>query len=96
MSLTNEYYIKGISKIHKVSQWGTVTRFVKIWFAQNILGKHFFFKTLIIIIIFYYYYFWLCWVFVSVRGLSLLVASGFVAVRGPLIAVASPVVEHGL
>ena len=35
-------------------------------------------------------YFWLCWVFVAARGLSL------VAVGGLLIAVASLVAEHGL
>ena len=49
-------------------------------------------------------YFWLHWVFVAARGLSLVAASGgysslrllFIAVRGLLIAVASLVVEHGL
>ena len=44
-------------------------------------------------------YFWLCWVFVSVRGLSLIVASGgplFIAVRGPLTIAASLVAEHRL
>ena len=42
--------------------------------------------------------FWLHWVFVAARGLSLVAASGgySVAVRGLLIAVASLVVEHGL
>ena len=40
--------------------------------------------------------FWLCWVFVSVRGLSLVAASGgplFIAVRGPLTVAASLVAE---
>ena len=44
-------------------------------------------------------YFWLCWVFVSVRGLSLVVASGghsSIALRGPLTIAASLVVEHRL
>ena len=44
-------------------------------------------------------YLWLCWVFVSVRGLSLVVASGgplFIAVRRPLIIAASLVAEHRL
>ena len=44
-------------------------------------------------------YLWLCWVFVAVRGRSLVVASGgllFVAVCGLLIAVTSLVAEHGL
>ena len=36
---------------------------------QNLDYLFFFFK-------FFYFYFWLCWVFVSVRGLSLVVASG--------------------
>ena len=43
-------------------------------------------------------YFWLCWVFVAVHGLSLVVVSGgllFVEVRGLLISVASLVAEHG-
>ena len=39
---------------------------------------------------FIYFYFWLHWVFVAARGLSL------VAARGLLIAVASLVVEHRL
>ena len=45
------------------------------------------------------FYFWLHWVFVAARGLSLVVAIGgllFVVVCGPLIAVASLVAEHGL
>ena len=44
-------------------------------------------------------YFWLHWVFVAVCELSLVAASGghsSVAVRGLLIAVASPVAEHRL
>ena len=44
-------------------------------------------------------YVWLCWVFVSVRGLSLVVARGgplFIAVRGPLIIAASLVAVHRL
>ena len=39
---------------------------------------------------------WLHWVFVAVRGLSLVVALLLVAMRGLLIAVASLVAEHGL
>ena len=44
------------------------------------------------------FFFWLCWVFVAARGLSLVAASGgySVVVHGLLIAVASLVVEHGL
>ena len=52
----------------------------------------FFFKYLFI-------YLWLCWVSVSVRGLSLVVASGghsSIAVRGPLTIAASLVAEHRL
>ena len=49
---------------------------------------------------FFLIYFWLCWVFVSVRGLSLVAASGdhppFITVRGPLIIAASLVAEHRL
>ena len=45
-----------------------------------------------------YLYFWLHWVFIAVRGLSLVVASGAysVVVCGLLIVVASLVAEHGL
>ena len=48
--------------------------------------------------IYLFIYLWLRWVFVAVRGLSLVVARGllFVAVRRLLIAVASLVAEHGL
>ena len=41
-------------------------------------------------------YFWLCWVFVAARGLSLVAVSGAALCCGLLIAVASLVVEHGL
>ena len=43
-----------------------------------------------ICILFFLIYFWLRWVFVAVRGLSLVAANGL------LIAVASLVAEHGL
>ena len=49
--------------------------------------------------IYLFIYLWLCWVFVSVRGLSLVVASGgplFIAVHGPLTIAASLVAEHRL
>ena len=52
-----------------------------------------FLKTFILFI-----YFWLCWVFVAARGLSLVAVSGgllFIAVRGLLVVVASLVAEHG-
>ena len=43
-------------------------------------------------------YFWLHWVFVAVRGLSLVTASGATPCHGsqPLTTVASLVAEHGL
>ena len=55
----------------------------------------FFFFNLFILFI----YFWLCWVSVAARRLSLVAASGgllFIVVCGPLIAVASLLAEHGL
>ena len=56
-------------------------------------------RQILFFFLFYIFiYFWLRWVFVAVRGLSLVAASGgySVAVRGLLIAVASLVAEHGL
>ena len=50
-------------------------------------------------ILFLFIYFWLNWVFVDVRRLPLVTASGgllFTAVHGLLTAVASPVEEHRL
>ena len=47
----------------------------------------------------YLFIFWVCWVFVSARGLSPVVASGgpvFIAVRRPLTVAASPAAEHRL
>ena len=41
-------------------------------------------------------YFWLCWVFVAARGLSLVVASGGYSLLRLLIAMASLVAEHRL
>ena len=66
------------------------------------LNKIFIYFILFLFIIFFkanlFIYFWLCWVFVSVRGLSLVVATGghSIAVRGPLTIVASLVAEHRL
>ena len=57
------------------------------------------FQSLYLFIFKIYSYFWLRWVFVALRGLSLVVASGgysLVVNHGLLIAVASPVAEHGL
>ena len=80
--------------------WKGVTKALAgIWANSSSLdGKQnhsFFFLNLFILFI----DFWLHWVFVAARGLSLVVASGgysSVAVRGLLIAVASLVEEHGL
>ena len=52
-----------------------------------------------LIFIYLFIYLWLCWVFISVQGLSLVVARGgplFIAVHGPLTIAASLVVEHRL
>ena len=63
---------------------------VRISFSNSVTFYLFIYKFLLFI------YSRLHWVFVAVRGLSLVAASGFVDVRGLLIAVASLVVEHGL
>ena len=44
-------------------------------------------------------YFWLCWVFIAVHGLSLVVVGGgllFTAVQRLLIVLTSPVAKHRL
>ena len=73
-------------------------------YCWNVLGGEdqpcmlcslFFFFLIYLFII----YFWLCWVFVAARGLFSSCGDRgllFVAVRGLLTAVASPVAEHGL
>ena len=74
-------------------------------YSFHFLGGEFF----CIFCLFYFIYFfsfflkfiylWLCWVFISVRGLSLAVASGgplFIAVRRPFTVVASLIAEHRL
>ena len=50
------------------------------------------------IFIYLFIYFWLCWVFVSVRGLSSCGERGplFIVVRGPLTIAASLAAEHRL
>ena len=50
-------------------------------------------------VIYLFIYFWLCWVFVAMRGISLIVESrgySLVVVHGLLRQVTSLVVEHGL
>ena len=52
-----------------------------------------------IFIFIFFIYFWLHWVFVAARRLSLVAVSGgllFIVVRGLLIVVASLAAEHGL
>ena len=61
-------------------------------FNLYFIQQGFFFKFLFI-------YLWLCWVFISVRGLSLVGGKWgplFIMVRGPLTIAASLVVEHRL
>ena len=64
------------------------------------MDRIFFFLIQLVLFIFNLYsYFWLCWVFIAVHRLSLVVASGgysLVVAFGPLVAVASLVTEHGL
>ena len=48
--------------------------FLLINLINIICSNVFFYSNLLFI--YFYIYFWLCWVFVSVRGLSLVVASG--------------------
>ena len=62
-------------------------------------GLYFFIFFLFLKFIYLFIYFWLCWVFVSVRGLfSSCGKQGplFIAVHGPLTIAASLVAEHRL
>ena len=66
-----------------------------IWAFLNFIGNTF------IYLFIYLIYFWLRWVFVAVRGLSFFLSCSeqgilFIAMRGPLIVVASLVLEHRL
>ena len=67
---------------------------------QNFIPKGSLFIFKIYLLIFFIYFFLAGWVFVAVRGLSLVAVGGggllFVAVHRLLIAVASLVAEHGL
>ena len=72
-----------------------------IHFLQR-LYLFFFFKAYGIYLIYLFIYFWLCWVFVSVRGLSLVVASRGLSLSRPLLLrstgsrrTGSVVVAHG-
>ena len=50
-----------------------------LWLNSNFMVKSFRFSSLIFFFVFLvnlFIYFWLCWVFVAVRGLSLAVVSG--------------------
>ena len=49
---------------------------VSVLVATNTITTSFFFFLRYHFILFIYFNFWLCWVFVSVRGLSLVAASG--------------------
>ena len=49
----------------------------RILYTSSPLNLFFFFKEIgVYLFIYLFIYFWLCWVFVSVRGLSLVAASG--------------------
>ena len=61
----------------------------KFWIEYTVSITHFLKKLFI--------YLWLCWVFISVPGFSLVAASPlFIAVRGPLTIADSLVAEHRL
>ena len=59
----------GSSSLTRDRTWAPCIRSVESFFFFS-------FTTLLFIYLFIYIYFWLCWVFVSVRGLSLVAASG--------------------
>ena len=92
-----------------VCVWQTFCLFSIISQCLDIIGaqkmpilSHESINTFFFFLIIYFYlfiYLWLCWVFVSVRGLSPAAASGgslFIAMRGPLTIMASLVAEHRL
>ena len=62
-----------VSYLRSEVRWGSERGRFFVFFSPAHLLFFFFFKILIYLFI---YYFWLCWVFVSVRGLSPIAASG--------------------
>ena len=73
----SRYYYYYYSPFYQWESWGTQILLAQHWadlttqlsWLQNLSSSFFFFLNLFI-------YFWLCWVFVSVRGLSLVAESG--------------------
>ena len=66
--LDNKYVsIKHLAREH--DPWAQILHIVDSFFLKKLSYLLFFFNLLI------YFYFWLCWVFVSVRGLSLVATS---------------------
>ena len=61
-----------LAQLHNYMVFSNLWMFLSFKFPWNI--AFFFFNSLSYLSI--YFYFWLCWVFTSVRGLSLVVASG--------------------
>ena len=56
-----------------------ISRVISLWFLSKQMNRKsflFLFYLFIWIFIYLFIYFWLCWIFVSVRGLSLVAASG--------------------
>ena len=77
-----------------------VKNLVKFFFLFKLLIFFFFLKGILLFLLFIYlFYLCLCWVFVSVQGLSLVAASGghsSLRCVGPLTIAASLVAEHKL
>ena len=73
----------------KLTLFFLIFKFYFIYFKSNLL----------FIYLFFYIYFWLCWVFISVRGLSPVAVSrghSSLPCAGLFTIAASPVVEHRL
>ena len=72
---------------------------IRDFLCQETFDYYYFLIVIFYLFIYFYIYFWLCWVFVSVRGLSLVAASGDHSsswCAGLFTTVASLVAEHRL
>ena len=67
--------LSGINQLQK-GRYCVILFFLFFYFFLKTVQEHYYLKNVSHPFFFYFFYFQLCWVFVSVRGLSLVAASG--------------------